>query len=52
MPAVGDQARGGRGVRLFHEAGDGVDAGRVAQRVAALDIAVAGFRPGRAACRR
>ena len=47
MPAVGDQTRGGGGVRLLHEAGDGVHAGRVAQWIAALDIAVAGFRPGR-----
>ena len=46
MPPVGDQACSGRGVRLFHEAGDGVDAGGVTQRIATLDIAIAGFRPG------
>ena len=46
VPPGGDHRGGGGGVRLFDEAGDAVGAWRVGQGLAALDIAVAGFRRG------
>ena len=46
MPPVCDQPLRGGGIRFLDEPRDGVHAGGVAQRFAALDIAVAGLRPG------
>ena len=46
MPPGGEHRGGGGGVRLLDEAGDAEGARRVGQRLAALDVAVAGFRRG------
>ena len=48
MLPVGGQARRDLRHRLFDEAGDGVHAGRVGQRVTNLDVAISRFRRGRA----